>query len=162
MLEEFYGKVTDHLSRTVNYPRWTPGVYPGRESIGRAIREGVQYMCLDRDAVAGAFILNCDPQGDYSEGDWKLSLRDGEYMVLHTLAVLPELSGRGIGKYIVGWCIEQAKAEGFRALRVDAVPDNIPARRLYESMGFVFAGERDLRRGIEGIPKFALYEFQGF
>ena len=27
----FYDKVTDYLAKTVNYPKWTPGVYPGKE-----------------------------------------------------------------------------------------------------------------------------------
>lgn len=37
-------------------------------------------------------------------------------------------------------------------------PSNTPARRLYEKIGFTFAGEKDLLRGIEDIPEFALYE----
>ncbi len=158
MLVEFYGKVTDHLSRTVNYPKWVPGVYPGRDSIHKAITDKVQYMCLEQETVTGAFILNADPQGDYSKGDWQRQLNEGEYLIIHTLAVLPELSGRGIGRYIVDYCIEKAKRERFKAIRIDVVPDNIPARRLYEKAGFTYAGEKDLSRNIEEIPRFALYE----
>jgi len=158
MLDAFYGEVTLFLERTVNYPRWAHGVYPGRESAERAIQAGVQYLCLREGRAAGAFVLSTDPQGDYSSGDWKVPLSLGEYMVIHTLAVLPAFYNRGIGGQIIRFCLEKAKAEGFSAVRLDVVPDNLPARRLYEREGFTFAGERDLKRGIPGSPIFALYE----
>lgn len=157
-LEDFYGKVTRHLNNTVNYPKWIPGVYPGKESISRAIANQVQYMCLYENTIVGAFLLNDNPQGDYTKGDWQQSLQEGEYLVIHTLAVLPEMSGKGVGRRMVDYCIEKAKAGGFKALRMDVVPENIPARKLYEKAGFTFAGEKDLQRNLEEIPLFALYE----
>jgi len=159
MLTEFYDKVTGYLAETVNYPKWTPGVYPGRESVSRAIAERTQYMCLRQGTPAGAFILNTDPQGNYDRGEWQKDLQSGEYMVIHALAVSPDLKKNGIGMHLTGYCIAKAKSEHFRAVRLDVVPDNIPARKLYEKAGFTFAGEKDLARGIEEIPLFALYEF---
>jgi hypothetical protein len=41
---------------------------------------------------------------------------------------------------------------------VDIVPDNLPARKLYEKEGFTYAGDVDLERGIEEIPLFSLFE----
>jgi RimJ/RimL family protein N-acetyltransferase len=46
-----------------------------------------------------------------------------------------------------------------KGVRVDVVPGNFPARNLYEKMGFTYAGEYDLKRGIEHIPTFQLLEF---
>ena len=59
---------------------------------------------------------------------------------------------------MVKYCIDYAREHGFKAIRLDVVPENIPARRLYERLGFTFAGEKDLKRDIEDIPTFALYE----
>lgn len=154
----FYDKVTAYLTENINYPKWVPGIYPGRESTGQAIEEGVQYVCRDGGRITGAFILNDDPQGDYSVGDWQEELSEGEYLVIHTLASDPESLHRGIGRQMVDYCICEAKERGCKAIRLDVVPDNTPARRLYERMGFHFAGERDLKRNIEEIPVFALYE----
>jgi ribosomal protein S18 acetylase RimI-like enzyme len=56
-------------------------------------------------------------------------------------------------------CIEMSKALGVKAIRLDAVPGNLPAIKLYEKHGFTFAGEKDLERNIEGIPTFKLYEY---
>ena len=51
--------------------------------------------------IAGAFVLNDDPGGDYGAGEWRVPLSVGEYMIIHTLAVDPELGGRGIGGEMV-------------------------------------------------------------
>ncbi len=158
MLVEFYDKVTANLEATVNYPKWTRGIYPGRESIQRAIENDIQYICIAGGKAAGAFILNQDPQGDYNAGEWKQQLQDGEYMVIHTLAVSPDCARQGIGRFMIGFALEQAKTKGYKAIRLDVVPDNFPARKLYEKAGFTFAGEKDLHRGIPEIPLFALYE----
>lgn len=154
----FYDKVTAYLIKNINYPRWVPGIYPGRESTSRAIEERVQYVCRDGKRITGAFILNDDPQGDYSAGDWQEELSEGEYLVIHTLASDPESFHRGIGRQMVDYCIRAAKERGYKAIRLDVVPDNTPARRLYEGLGFHFAGEKDLKREIEDIPVFVLYE----
>ena len=45
-----------------------------------------------------------------------------------------------------------------RAIRVDIVPTNDPARRLFEKNGFIYAGDVDLELDIGDIPAFSLYE----
>lgn len=158
-LADFYDKITEYLDRTINYPLWTPHVYPGRESIAKAISEKVQYACFKDGIIVGAFVFNDDPQGNYSKGDWEKNLADGEYKVIHTLAVSTDMSRKGIGRRMVNYCIDLAKEEGYKGIRLDVVPTNIPAKKLYENSGFKFAGEKDLERGFENIPTFSLYEF---
>ena len=79
-------------------------------------------------------------------------------MVCHALASATSLQGKGIGRQMVEYCIEYAKRHGYKALRLDVVPDNIPARKLYEKCGFQHVGEADLERGIAEIPMFSMYE----
>ncbi len=157
-LAEFFDTVTAYLEANVNYPKWTRGKYPARESSALAIAAGTQYICEDNGRIVGAFVLNSDPQGDYSRGSWRTELREGEYLVIHALAADPSGYRRGIGRCMVDFCVQYARDYGWQAVRADVVPDNAPARRLFESAGFSFAGERDLSRGIKEIPVFALYE----
>ncbi len=154
----FYDKVTAYLAQHVNYPKWRPGDYPGRDSTRAAIEEQIQYACVEQGKIIGAFILNADPGCDYDVGDWQRDLSRGEYLVIHTLAADPEDYRKGIGRFMVNYCICTAREKGYQAVRVDTVPENGPARRLYENLGFVFAGEKDLKRGLAEIPRFALYE----
>lgn len=157
-LAEFYDKVTAYLEATVNYPLWTRGEYPAEKSISRAISMGTQYKCTAGGKVVGAFVLNDDPEGDYSAGEWRVQLADGEYMVVHALAVDPDMYGNGIAGRMVRFSLDTAKERGYKALRLDVVPTNTPARALYEKEGFTFAGEKDLGRGYDYIPTFVLYE----
>lgn len=155
--EELYKRVLESLEANVNYPKWTKD-YPNGESIGRAVERGEQYVCVDGGRIIGAFVLNGDPAGDYGAGEWRRELSEGEYLVIHTLAVDPSLMGRGIGRYMVDFCVSTAKNAGYKAVRLDVVPENFPAAELYKRKGFLFAGKKDLKRGIEGIPEFELYE----
>lgn len=157
-VSSFYDKATLHLTKTINYPKWTYKEYPSMESVKKAISDEVQFMCVEDNAILGAFILNDNPQGAYEKGDWQTNLKKGEYLVIHTLATEPDLHNRGIGKFMVTYCVSYAKEHGFKAIRLDVVPENIPAKRLYEKLGFTFAGAKDLERNIEEIPTFDLYE----
>ena len=158
-LEVFYDQVTAHLEATTNWPLWEHRVYPCRESVAAAIAAGTQYACEVDGVIAGALILNDDPQGNYEIGHWSRPLLPGSYLVIHTLAVSPDFSGQGIGVAMVDFCIQYAKEHGMKGIRLDAVPGNIPARKLYEKCGFQFAGEVDLKREDCSIPTFALYEY---
>ena len=155
---EFYDRVTAYLEGHINYPKWEHGVYPSRSSSEKAIEAGELYACIYNDKIVGIYVLNDDPQGCYDAGEWKKDLKAGEYLVIHSLASDPELYGKGIARAMVRNCIKTARNKGYKALRLDVVPSNTPARQLYEKLGFTFAGEKDLLRDIDDIPEFALYE----
>ncbi len=156
---QLYDKVTLYLENNINYPNWVHKVYPSSDTVEKGIKEGSLFVCENDGRLIGAFLLNTDPDGDYSAGDWTAELAEGEYTVIHALAVDPDFGGNGIGKRMVRFCINYSKEKGYKGIRLDAVPKNTPARRMYESMGFRFVGERDLKRYETGIPKFALYEY---
>ena len=77
-------------------------------------------------------------------------------MLFYTLD--PDFHGSGIGKRIVTFCVDTAKKNGYKAIRLDIVPGNIPAKHLYEGFGFKYIGDEDVRPDIEHIPKFSLFE----
>jgi len=61
----------------------------------------------------------------------------GGQAVLNAMWVAPEARGRGAAKALCDACATWAKQRGFAALDVGVFPDNEPARRMYESAGFV-------------------------
>lgn len=156
---KLYDTVTEYLENHVNYPKWVHGEYPSLSSAQVAYNNGNLYTVKTGGKVVCAFVLNNDPQGDYSVGDWQVHIPEGEYMVIHSLAVLDEYSGRGVGQEVVKFCLNTAKERGYKGVRVDVVPGNFPARNLYEKMGFTYAGEKDLNRGYDHIPTFQLLEY---
>lgn len=157
VLASIYAQAVEYLESHVNYPKWHSD-YPCRDSIRSCIQAGTQFICTENGCPVGAVVLNEEPGGRYESVSWASSLRQGEYLVLHTLAVSPVCYGQGIGSKMVALCIQYARKNGYKAIRLDVVPGNVPAIRLYEKMGFTYAGTADLLRGIEDIPLFDLYE----
>ena len=154
---EFYHKVIDYLETHTNYPFWS-SEHPSDEAIALAVRRGEQYACLIDGKVAGAVSLSENPEGYYEAGEWSRSLSRGEYLSVHVLAVDSDFYNRGVGSFMIDGCVSVARKSGYKALRLDIVPKNTPAERLYRKKGFTYAGTKDLLRGYPQIPVFDLYE----
>jgi len=155
---QFYDSVILWLDNHVNYPRWIYGVYPTVQSVQKTTVSGAQYICTDGGSILGAFALNADPQGKYQKGQWSQDLVDGSYLVIHALAIAPKMQRKGLGSDMICFCVNKAKSDGYKAIRVDIVPTNAPARRLFEKSGFTYVGDVDLELNIGNIPAFSLYE----
>ena len=155
---KFYDRVVEYLDAHINYPKWQYKIYPNEDYVRQMTEEGVQYLCEEDGKIIGAFVLNTDPQGDYDKASWGADLPLGSYLVIHALAVDPALHGRGTGSEVVRFCIDKARKDGYSAVRLDLVPTNTPASKLYEKNGFTYVGTTDLGRGVEAIPEFSLYE----
>lgn len=155
---QFYDEVILWLNDHVNYPRWIYKVYPSENSARIMVDAGCQYIYRDGESILAVFALSTEPQGNYQQGNWSQALEDGLYLVLHALAIDSKKQRRGIGTEIIQFCIAKAKEENYKAIRVDIVPTNYPARRLFEKNGFVYVGDVDLGLGIGNIPAFSLYK----
>jgi ribosomal protein S18 acetylase RimI-like enzyme len=68
--------------------------------------------------------------------------RDGE-VGIRMLAVDPGAQGLGVGRALTIACLERARDEGRPGVALYTRPANIPAQRLYETLGFVRDPDRD-------------------
>src|SRR4051794_21743999 len=75
-------------------------------------------------------------------GEWAEAAVPGE-AVIRMLAVDPRGRGSGAGTALVRACIEQARADGCRLVRLSTEPTMVAAHRLYERLGFVRAPSYD-------------------
>ncbi|MBR1645681.1 MAG: GNAT family N-acetyltransferase [Selenomonadaceae bacterium] len=156
---EFYDGVVKFMNdNNVNYTKWLYKIFPTTSYAVDAARAGTQFVCTDGEKILAAFVLNENPEGDYSKVAWSQNLAVGEFLVLHALAIAPDCQRRGLGKKFMDFCASYAVEKNYRALRLDVVPTNFPAKKLYEACGFKFVGAADLGRTFLGIPQFCLYE----
>lgn len=156
---EFYDATVKFMDDNgVNHPKWLYKIFPSTGYALDAARADTLFICADGDKILAAFVLSENPEGDYSKGTWSQNLLRGEYLVLHAFAVAPQFQRRGLGKKILEFCVNYAAEKNYRALRLDIVPENFPAKKLYETCGFQFVGAADLGRTFSGIPKFCMYE----
>lgn len=66
---------------------------------------------------------------------------NGSHVASASYMVDPDRSGRGVGRALVEYSLEWARAAGFRAIQFNAVVEtNVYAVRLYESLGFKIVG----------------------
>jgi ribosomal protein S18 acetylase RimI-like enzyme len=68
--------------------------------------------------------------------------RDGEAGI-RMLAVDPGAQGLGVGRALTVACLDRAREEGRSGMALYTRPANLPAQRLYESLGFVRDPDRD-------------------
>lgn len=154
---DFYHKAIAYLETHINYPFWS-SEHPSDKSIEEAVRRKEQYACVEGVEIIGALLLSEDPDGDYDAGIWSRDLKEGEYLSVHVLAVSADCYNSGVGSFMMDECISIARSRGYKAIRLDIVPTNTPAERLYKKKGFVYAGTVDLKRPTAPIPLFDLYE----
>jgi len=74
-------------------------------------------------------------------------------LYLHTLAVARTAKGQGIGKKILDWAAQKARAEGKTCLRLDCLADNPVLISYYADYGFVFIARKEIKE-----RKHILYE----
>lgn len=72
------------------------------------------------------------------------------------LGVAPGDRGRGVGRALVGACLERARAAGRTGLVIVTAPSWTDAQRLYERMGFRRAPDRDF----EPVPGIGLWAYE--
>jgi ribosomal-protein-alanine N-acetyltransferase len=61
---------------------------------------------------------------------------------INTIAVEPALRRRGLASALMRHLLEEAAAQGARRALLEVRRSNVPAQRLYESLGFQVAGMR--------------------
>ena len=79
--------------------------------------------------------------------------QEPDALYLHRLAVRRAFRGRGLGRELVAWAVQQACSRGRDYLRLDCLATESRIREYYESLGFAFVRARDMPEW-----KVALYE----
>lgn len=101
-----------------------PG-HPWQREIFLALMNHPQAITL------GAFAAD----GDRLLGSLCLMI-DGKMAQVQNLAVHPGQRGRGIGRFLLGQGLAEARAQGCRLAALEVRPSNQRARRLYAALGF--------------------------
>ncbi len=92
----------------------------------------------------GAVVFDGEPAYDAIEGAW---LTDGDYVVLHRMAVADGEKGRGVATEFMR-CVEaMACGRGTGSMRVDTNFDNHYMLRMLGRLGFVYCGKVRYRSG---------------
>ena len=156
----FYEQLIDLLRDAEFRPTWKKGVYPTLTDIRSAVEHCSMYVAVDDDgSIVGAVICNHTQGTGYDEVPWTIEAACDRVAVIHLLAVDPRQHGRGTGRALLQKAAEDSRARGDAVIRLDTLPWNKPAHRLYESFGFQWRGDYPLSYPSVGTISFSMYEY---
>lgn len=113
---------------------------------------------MDGKNVAGMIAVTMYQSESYHEICWSQNVEDNEVACLHILAVAPAYQGKGVSQKMMAEIMAMASENGKKAIRLDVLSSNIPARRMYERLGFVYRGKQKLFAENTGWTDFLFYE----
>ncbi|WP_374458806.1 N-acetyltransferase family protein [Chryseobacterium taeanense] len=126
--------------------QWQEG-YPNLNTVETDIENGFGYvMTVDGEiAVYAALILNDEPAYDNIDGAW---LSNGEFVVVHRVAVDEKFAGQGMVKKLFDHIEEFTRSHGIRSVKVDTNFDNVAMLKILESKEYTYCGEVFLAGGM--------------
>lgn len=114
--------------------------YPRDEHVFDDIMAGVGRVMTDargRVTGYGAVVYDGEEAYDELDGEW---LTDGDYVVVHRLAVAADCRGRGVASAFMKAVAVEASDRGVGAFRIDTNFDNSEMLRMLERLGFERCG----------------------
>lgn len=127
--------------------QWQDG-YPNEEIVKSDIEKGFAYVLTVDDEIAGyaAVIFNDEPAyDDIKGGAW---LSNGEFVVIHRIAISDKQSGKGLAKLIMKFTEDIALKNNIFSVKVDTNFDNPAMIKTFEKAGYMYCGEVMLRDGL--------------
>ncbi|MDI9498644.1 MAG: GNAT family N-acetyltransferase [Bacillota bacterium] len=158
-LVAFYDDIIDWLDATTNYPRWIRGVYPAADFLSAAIRAGELFLLEENGRILAAGGLNHKVPPGYEQADWGVAAGPDEICAIHAFGTHPKAMGRGIGSRLIAELVELARRRGMRAIRLDVIAGNEPARAFYRRAGFAERAHASLYYEDTGWESFTLLEY---
>ena len=157
-VERFYCELIDSMHDAEFKPEWEMGVYPTEQFLRDSIKERTLLLAHLGNNLVGIMILNHDCSPEYESVNWQVDAKKSEVMVIHTLGVSQAHQGKGIARQMVSIAIEMCKKGAIKAIRLDVLKKNIPAAKLYLSLGFQCIATVKMYYEDTGLADFQLYE----
>lgn len=119
--------------------QWQDG-YPNPETVKTDIEKEIGYVLTENGKVVAycAIIYNFEPAYDAIEGKW---LTNGNYNVVHRMAVSDEVAGKGYAKEVFRRIEAVSKENNIFSIKVDTNFDNLAMLHILEKLGYTYCGE---------------------
>lgn len=122
-----------------NIDQWQNG-YPNEEVINNDIKNEDSYVIIKEDEVVATTVVSFDKESSYKniiDGKW---LTNGDYGVIHRVAVNNTYKGLGLSHKIIKYAQELCLEKGVHSIKVDTHEENIPMQSLLKKNGFEYCG----------------------
>ena len=154
----FYHELISKIQAYPYHPTWIIGTYPDDDYLKQLTVNGQVFLEIENGRTVAAMVLNNHPNDGYDAVSWQVPASNADALIIHLLGVLPEYWGKGLGKELLDFADQFSRAKGQKALRLDVMEENLPARRLYEQNGFKEIETIKMYYESTGWSGFTMYE----
>ena len=158
--KHLYDVVVEANSGTQYDVLWRRDLHPSDKNIEDALRAGHLYGAWLDGHLVGAGIFNSDFAQGYEDVPWTHVAELDATRCLHLFCTHPGYQGRGIATCFLERALALLKQQGVRVVRLDVFEHNLPAKRLYEKVGFTLAANTYLTYEDQAVSHilFSMYE----
>ncbi|WP_294960921.1 GNAT family N-acetyltransferase [uncultured Flavobacterium sp.] len=119
--------------------QWQDG-YPNKLSIKSDIDNGYGYVFTEDESILAyaAIIFDKEPAYENIEGKW---LTDGDYTVVHRVAVSKLAKGKGVATKLFESIESLAIKNKIYSIKVDTNFDNVPMLKILDRLKYTYCGE---------------------
>ena len=114
--------------------------YPNDDVIINDINNGESSVMLDGDDIVATTVISFAKEKSYEnilDGKW---ITNGDYGVIHRIAVENAHKGKGLSHKIIKYAEEVCKQNNIHSIKVDTHEDNILMQSLLKKNGFEYCG----------------------
>jgi len=126
--------------------------YPNKTVIEQDIARGTLFVCEEGQAIAGILVLDENASEQYNEIKWKQT--QGPHLIMHRLAVHPQIQGKGIATKLITFAEAYAVRNGYTSIRLDTYAKNTKALKIYPRLGYDHRGEIHFPNRVANFPVF--------
>lgn len=119
--------------------QWQNG-YPNEEVINDDIKNEKSYVMIKDNEIVATTVISFDKELSYKniiDGEW---ITNGDYCVIHRVAVDNTYKGLGLSHKIIKYTEEICLEKGVHSIKVDTHEENIPMQSLLKKNGFEYCG----------------------
>ena len=146
-IAKIYEDIITYEEENKRFTAFQRNIYPTRHTAEKALNEESIFVFEDNGEICASIIINANQPKEYDNVKWKYPASPDNALVIHLLCVSPNKSGLGIGRKMVEFAINVGVARNCSTIRLDTGEQNLPARRLYEKIGFTIAGTSIMKIG---------------
>lgn len=125
--------------------------YPNPDIIKKDVEKGECYVIEDDNLIIATVVLSFNGEKTYEriyEGSW---ISDGEYAVIHRIAVDSRFKGKRISSFIMRNLESLCREMGIYNIRVDTHQDNKSMIKMLSNNNFIYCGIIYLESGDKRI-----------
>lgn len=119
--------------------QWQNG-YPNSDTIYTDIKNNSSYVLESENKILATAMVSFEEDKTYKNiynGEW---LNNGDYAVIHRIAVSEKVRGNGIASAIIKEVENLCKENRVKSIKIDTHKDNISMQKLLEKNDFKYCG----------------------